>query len=138
MEFTQKQLDQAVTDAKAEWVKTEYDPLVVERDGLLQFKPADKSEEEQAFEIKQQELWDKEVGLTLKEHGLESYAGVIKVANAEELTSTVDNLQQAVKDIKLSTGYIPKDTAKDDEYSKNEKNKNTVGMIGNKLANFFK
>ncbi|MDA6790865.1 hypothetical protein OSL42_26195, partial [Escherichia coli] len=59
--FTQEQLDEAIQNAKNEWVEKEFNPVVAERDELLQFKPKELSDEEKAMQTKQQELFHKEV-----------------------------------------------------------------------------
>ena len=136
--FTQEQLDQAIADAKTEWTQQELNPVITERDDLLQYKPKDLTDEEKALQTKQQELFDKEVNLTLKEKGLEQFESVIKVADSDELEEVVKSLSQIVNDIKVSTGYVPEDRKKDNEYDKFAKEGNVSGMIGTKLANLFK
>jgi len=116
----------------------ELNPLVTERDDLLQHKPKDLTDDEKAFQTKQQGLWGKEVNLSLKENGLEQFADVIKVADEDELNQVVTSLTKIKNDMKVESGYVPKDKAKDDEYSNFEKNKDTKNMISSKLAGLFK
>ena len=136
--FTQLQVDEQIENAKTKWTEQELNPLVTERDDLLQHKPKDLTDDEKAFETKQQGLWGKEVNLSLKENGLEQFADVIKVADEEELNQVVTSLTKIKNDMKVQSGYVPKDKAKDDEYSNFEKNKDTKNMISSKLANIFK
>ncbi|MBE1557035.1 hypothetical protein [Sporosarcina limicola] len=84
------------------------------------------------------ELFQKEVAFTLKESGLEMFADIINVSDADELDATVIKLNQIVADLKVSMSYQPKDNAKQDEYTVHVNNKDTKSMIGNKLANLFK
>jgi len=118
--------------------KADYDAIVSERDNLLQYKPHEVTEEEKIMQEKQENLWQKEIDLTLKDNDLEQFKDVIKVNDEDELKEVVKGLSQIVNDIKVSTGYVPKDHAVDDEYSKHEKDGNTQGMIATKLANLFK
>ena len=136
--FTQLQVDEQIENAKTKWTESELNPLVTERDDLLQHKPKDLTDEEKAFQTKQQGLWGKEVNLSLKENGLEQFADVIKVADEDELNQVVTSLTKIKNDMKVESGYVPKDKAKDDEYSNFEKNKDTKNMISSKLAGLFK
>ncbi|MFD2638425.1 hypothetical protein [Piscibacillus salipiscarius] len=135
--FTQEQVDEAIQNAKTEWTEQELDPIVTERDELLQYKPKELTEEEKALAEKEQNLFKREVNATLKENGLEQFADVVKVQDEEELNQAVKSLNQIVNDIKTSVGYVPQDHATDDEYSKFEKDKDTKGMIGTKLTKLF-
>ena len=136
--FTQVQVDEQIENAKTKWTESELNPLVTERDDLLQHKPKDLTDDEKAFQTKQQGLWGKEVNLLLKENGLEQFADVIKVADEDELNQVVTSLTKIKNDMKVESGYVPKDKAKDDEYSNFEKNKDTKNMISSKLAGLFK
>ena len=136
--FTQLQVDEQIENAKTKWTEKELNPLVTERDELVQNKPKDLTDDEKAFETKQQGLWGKEVNLSLKENGLEQFADVVKVADEEELNKVVTSLTKIKNDMKVQSGYVPKDKAKDDEYSNFEKNKDTKNMISSKLAGLFK
>lgn len=98
------------------------------------------AEKQKEIEAKQQELWQKQVQMTLKENGLEKFvdfADILKVSNEDELADVVKKLTAIVNEIKIETGYIPADHAKTDEYSKYEKEKNAAGMIAVKLSKLF-
>lgn len=136
--FTQEQLDEAIQNAKNEWVENELNPIVAERDGLLQFKPKDLSDEEKAIKTKQQELFDKEVSLTLKEHGLEKFASIVKVSNEDELKETVKALNGIVNQIKIDLGYIPDNHKQQNEYDTFAQKNDTKGMIATKLSKLFR
>ena len=96
-------------------------------------------EEEKAQKIaeKEQELFQKQVQITLKENGLEKFADIVKVNDENELADVVKKLTTIVNEIRIETGYIPADHAKTDEYSKYEKEKNAAGMIAVKLSKLF-
>ncbi|MBL5769283.1 hypothetical protein [Heyndrickxia sporothermodurans] len=135
--FTQEQLDEAISNAKNEWIKNELNPIIAERDDLLQFKPKELSDDEKAFQQKQQELFDKEVSLTLKENGLEQFADVIKVGDSEELKTVIDSLTGIVNQIKIDNGYVPNDHKQQNEYDVFASKKDTQGMIATKLSKLF-
>lgn len=136
--FTQEQLDLAIANAKNDWIEKELNPIVAERDELLQFKPKDLTDDEKALAAKQQELFTKEVELELKSAGLEHFASIVKVSNTDELKEVVKSLTQIVNDIKVSTGYVPSDHKQQNQYDVFASKKDTKGMIGTKLASLFK
>lgn len=86
---------------------------------------------------REQELFQKEVSMTLKEHDLQAFAEVINVINSEQLEDVVNKLKVIVGEIKLSAGYIPKENAKQAEYDVYAQKKDTKGMIGSKLSQLF-
>lgn len=118
--------------------KTDYEQVVAELDELKGKLPNEPTEQELAFQQKEQELFNKSIQLELKEKGLDQFASIIKVENEDDLKTTIDQLKQITNQIKIDSGYIPSDHAKDDEYSNFAKDGNTVGMIGNKLSKLFK
>lgn len=136
--FTQEQLDEAIQNSKKEWMEKELNPIVTERDGLLKFKPKELSDDEKAIQTKQQELFTKEVSLTLKEKGLDQFAEFFTVDSIEQLNKNADKLQSIINELKVNTSYKPDNHKHTDQYSQFEKDKNTTGMIGSKLANLFK
>jgi len=135
--FTQEQVDEAISNAKTEWTEQELTPLVTERDDLLQYKPVDKTEAETAFEEKQRAQFEREVGLTLKEQGLSEFADVINVDNEEDLAQVMKSLTKIKSQLKIDSSYVPENHKAEDEYSKYQKDKNTVGMIGSKIGKMF-
>jgi hypothetical protein len=96
--------------------KEEYDAIVAELEDVKGKLPKEISDEEKQLQQKQQELFNKEVHLTLKENGLEQFAPVVRVTNEDELRETIKQLNKIVNDIKVSVGYVPQDNAKDNEY----------------------
>ncbi|WP_145523474.1 hypothetical protein [Virgibacillus sp. SK37] len=136
--FTQEQLDEAIADAKLEWVNNELDPVVAERDNLLQYKPKDLSEEEKAFKQQQQDFFNQKVDFQLEKNGLTQFKDVIRVEDEEELNSVVEALTQITKQIKLDSGYVPDNHLKDNEYDKFAQEGNVSGMISTKLSKLFK
>lgn len=125
-----QQQDQQQVDMKT------YLELVAKMEKMEQMLE-NEAEKQKEIEAKQQELWQKEVKLALKEAGLEQFASIVKVSDEKELNETIKTLTQIVNNIKVSTGYIPTDHAITDEYSKYEKEKNVAGMIGVKLSKLF-
>lgn len=129
-EQTQQQEQQQTVDMKT------YLDLVAKMEKMEQTL-ANEAEKAQKMAEKEQELWQKQVQLTLKENGLEKFADIVKVSNEDELADVVKKLSQIVNEIKIETGYIPADHAKTDEYTKYEKEKNVTGMIAVKLSKLF-
>lgn len=127
--FTQEQLQEEITKAKNEWIEKELNPIVTERDELLQFKPKDLTDDEKALAAKEQELFTKEVELELKLAGLEHFASIVKVSNTDELKEVIQSLTKIVNDIKVSTGYVPNDHKQVTAYDQAKQQGNTKGMI---------
>ncbi|WP_010651180.1 hypothetical protein [Oceanobacillus massiliensis] len=136
--FTQEQVDEAIQNAKNEWVSQELNPIVTERDGLLKYKPKELSDDEKAFKQQQQDFFTQKVDFQLEKNGLTPFKDVIKVENEEELTTIVEALTQITKKIKLDSGYIPDNHLEENEYDKFSKEGNVSGMIGSKLSQLFK
>lgn len=109
--------------------KADYDAIVAERDKLSQYKPKTLTEEEQALQDKQNELWNREVSLTLKEKGLERFSNIINVKDEEGLNNAVEALEDALKDYKVDNAYVPTDHASQDDYSNAKEKGDTTGMI---------
>ncbi|WP_241736681.1 hypothetical protein [Anoxybacillus flavithermus] len=126
----QQQEQQQTVDMKT------YLDLVAKMEKMEQML-SQEAEKQKEIEAKQQELWQKQVQLTLRENGLEKFADIVKVSNEDELNDVVKKLSQIVNEIKVETGYVPSDHAKTDEYSKYEKEKNAAGMIAVKLSKLF-
>lgn len=136
--FTQVQLDEAIQNAKKDWMEKELNPITTERDELLKFKPKELSDDEKAIQTKQQELFTKEVSLTLKEKGLEQFAEFLTGDSIEHINGKAGTLQTILKELKVDNSYKPDKHKSTDQYSQFEKDKNTTGMIGSKLSKLFK
>lgn len=134
----QKQKQEQQHEQQVETVaKSEYDSLVAELEEVKSKLPKELSDEEKQLQVKQQELFNKEVELTLKENGLEQFATVVRVNNEDELKETIKQLNKIVNDIKVSVGYVPQDNAKDNEYDVYAQKNDTKGMIATKLSKLF-
>lgn len=134
----QVEIEQQEQQAEVETVsKEQYDAIVLELEQVKAKLPVEKSEEEIAIETKQQELFQKEVTLELKSVGLDKFADFFNAQTIEELTQQIEKFQTLLNDVKLETGYIPTDHKATNEFTKHEQQKNTVGMIGTKLAKLF-
>ncbi|HZG59904.1 MAG TPA: hypothetical protein VEY68_05455 [Anoxybacillus sp.] len=90
---------------------------------------ANEAEKQKEIEAKQNELWQKQVQLTLKENGLEKFADIVKVSNEDELKDVVKKLTSIVNEIKIETGYVPNDHKQMTAYEQAKKQGNTVAMI---------
>lgn len=124
--------------------KTEYDKILAENENLkaqveelIKYKPKEKSDAEKALEEKERALFQKEVELTLKEHGLEDFKDLIKVNSIDELNTTIEGLKKVLDARKLGNSYKPTDHKNTDAYFKYANEKNPVGMIGVKLSKLF-
>lgn len=118
--------------------KSEYEKLSAELEEVKSKLPKELSDDEKAIQAKQKELFDKEVYLTLKEHGLEQFASIVKVENEDELKETVKALNGIVNQLKIDLGYVPNEHRQQNEYDLFAQKKDTKGMISTKLANLFK
>ncbi|WP_228485589.1 hypothetical protein [Thermaerobacillus caldiproteolyticus] len=119
---TQQQDQQQTVDMKT------YLELVAKMEKMEQTL-ASEAERQKEIETKQNELWQKEVQLTLKENGLEKFADIVKVSNEDELKDVVKKLSQIVNEIKIETGYVPSDHKQMTAYEQAKKQGNTKNMI---------
>ncbi|GAB7386849.1 hypothetical protein BSNK01_06850 [Bacillaceae bacterium] len=136
--FTQEQVNEMIENAKKEWIEKELNPVIVERDELMKYKPKELSDEEKAIQAKQQELFVKEVELTLKEHDLAEWKEFFNVSTIDELKVKIDKFKKILNEKRIENSYKPENHRSTDQYSKYEQEKNTVGMISTKLAKIFK
>lgn len=136
--FTQEQVNEMIESAKKEWVEKEFKPIQTELEEVKSKLPKTLTDEEKALQTKQNELFQKEVNLTLKEKGLDKFADFFNVENLEDLQPKIEKFQNTLKELKLDNSYKPNDHKNTDEYSKFEKEKNTTGMIASKLSDLFK
>lgn len=90
-------------------IEAEHEAVITERDDLLQYKPKEVTKEEQALLDKQQELWQREVSLTLQEKGLHQFKDIVSVNDEEGLQEAVQTLQDALKEYKVDNSYVPTD-----------------------------
>jgi molecular chaperone GrpE len=141
MEWTPEQkqaIDKMIAEQKDKWVKVELEPLQNQVKELEQYKPVEKSDTEKALEQKEKELFDKEVNLYLKENGLAEFGEFFNVQNMDEVKDKTEKLNKILEGKKLNNSYIPDSHKSNDTYTKAEKNKDTVTMIGTKLSKLFK
>ena len=131
-----QQQDQQQQDQQQTVDMKTYLELVAKMEKMEQML-SQEAEKAQKVAEKEQELFQKQVQLTLKENGLEKFADIVKVSNEDELKDVVKKLTTIVNEIKIESGYIPAEHAKTDEYSVYEKKKDVAGMIGAKLSKLF-
>ena len=121
-----QQQDQQQVDMKT------YLELVAKMEKMEQML-SQEAEKAQKVAEKQQELFQKEVRLTLKEHKLEKFADIVKVNNEKELADVVKKLStivnEIVNEIKIETGYIPTDHKQMTAYEQAKKQGDTKNMI---------
>ncbi|MGG4000733.1 hypothetical protein [Anoxybacillus kestanbolensis] len=121
-EQTQQQEQQQTVDMKT------YLELVAKMEKMEQTL-ANEAEKQKEIEAKQNELWQKQVQLTLKENGLEKFADIVKVSNEDELKDVIKKLTAIVNEIKIQTGFIPADHKQMTAYEQAKKQGNTKNMI---------
>ncbi|WP_339171219.1 hypothetical protein [Anoxybacillus sp. FSL W8-1294] len=90
---------------------------------------SNETEKQKEIAEKEQELFQKQVHLTLKENGLEKFADIVKVSNEDELKDVVKKLTSIVNEIKIETGYVPADHKQMTIYEQAKKQGNTKNMI---------
>lgn len=107
----------------------DYKALEAERDELLEYKPKTLTDEEQALQDKQSELWQREVNLTLKEKGLDQFSSIINAKDEEGLSESITALESALGDFKVDNAYVPTNHATQDEYNTAREKGDTTNMI---------
>ena len=78
---------------------------------------------------KEQELFQKQVQLSLKEAGLEQFASIVKVSDEKELKDVIKKLTSIVNDLKIELGYVPSEHKQMSAYEQAKKQGNTKNMI---------
>ena len=121
-EQTQQQDQQQTVDMKT------YLELVAKMEKMEQTL-ANEAERQKEIEAKQQELWQKQVHLSLKEAGLEKFADIVRVNDEKELADVVKKLTTIVNEIKIESGYVPSDHKQMTAYEQAKKQGNTKNMI---------
>ncbi|AKG35260.1 hypothetical protein [Paenibacillus durus] len=128
MEFTEEQ--QAYIDQlKTTWETEVLAPITAERDELLQFKPAEKSDAEKALEQREAELFKKEIDIELKANNLNDFSDLLNVSNTEELKTKVTQLTKILDARKLNNSFQPKGHKQTDKYSQAKAQGDTRNMI---------
>lgn len=135
--FTQEQVAEFVTAEKAKWETEILQPVMSERDNLLQYKPVEKSDAEKALEQREQELFKKELSIELKASGLEDFADFINVGNVDELKSKIEALNKILEARKVNTSYVPDDHKQTSAYDQAASKNDVTGMISAKLSKLF-
>ncbi|MDE8562756.1 hypothetical protein PNH38_02525 [Anoxybacillus rupiensis] len=87
------------------------------------------AERQKEIEAKQNELWQKQVQLSLKEAGLEQFASIVKVSDEKELKDVIKKLTSIVNDLKIEMGYVPSEHKQMSAYEQAKKQGNTKNMI---------
>jgi recombination DNA repair RAD52 pathway protein len=124
-----QQQDQHQDQQEEMIAKAEYDKVLAELEEVKSKLPKELTDEEKALQAKQQELWQKEVSLSLKEAGLEKFADIVKVNDEKELKDVIKKLTSIVNDLKIEMGYVPNEHKQMTAYEQAKKQGNTVAMI---------
>ncbi|MGG3845580.1 hypothetical protein [Aeribacillus composti] len=126
-EQTQQQDQQQQEQQQTVDMKT-YLELVAKMEKMEQML-SQEAEKAQKMAEKEQELFQKQVQLTLKENDLEKFADIVKVNDENELADVVKKLTAIVNEIKIETGYVPSDHKQMTAYEQAKKQGNTKNMI---------
>lgn len=133
--FTQEQVNELLAAERIKWETDTLQPIQTELESL---RPAQKSDAELALEQKQNELWQREMSLSLKEAGLSEFAEFINANDADELKVKIARLQEILKQKEVTNSFKPLEHKQSvDKYSKYEKEKNVTGMLSEKLSKLF-
>lgn len=129
------------SDDKSEekiYTQADIDALQAQIDELLKYKPKELSEEEIKLQQKAEQLWQKQIELELKSHGLEMFKDFIRVdvGNEEGLKEQILKLKEIVGKLELSSGYQPTNHKPVDAYALAKKSKDVKRMISAKLNLF--
>ncbi|ADL07753.1 hypothetical protein [Thermosediminibacter oceani] len=131
--------------SNGQWIpKSKFDEVITEKnqykaqvEKLSKYKPVEKSDAEKALEEREKALFQKEVELILKEHGLEDFKDFFVVNSIDELKPKIEAFKKILDSQKLNNSYKPSDHKNNDAYSRYASEKNAVGMIGAKLSKLF-
>ena len=143
--FNEEQQDQIekIVQAETDRVRTKYSDQIKELENKIEkLTPQEKTEEEKQIEQKQNDLWQKEINLTLKEHGLEDFGEFVFANNEEELNNKVEQLkgimQEKEQEKEIGNSFQPEERKTNNEYTEAESKGDVQKMIGSKLSNIFK
>ena len=126
---------QVETVEEKTYTQADIDTLQAQIDDLIQYKPEVQSEAEIKLQKKAETLWNKQVDLELKEHGLEVFKDFIRVDvdDIDALNKQISKLKEIVGVLELSNSYQPTNHKPVDAYSIAKKNRNSIDMISAKL-----
>ncbi|MED4619395.1 xanthine phosphoribosyltransferase [Priestia megaterium] len=117
------------------YTQADIDNLQAKIDELIQYKPEEVNDAEIKLQEKAETLWNKQVDLDLKEHGLEVFKDFIRadVDDTDALQKQITKLKEIVGVLELSNSYQPTNYKPVDAYSIAKKNRNSIDMISAKL-----
>ncbi|WP_322922137.1 hypothetical protein [Paenibacillus campi] len=133
----QTKIDGMLEDAKKQWEDEFLNPIISERDDLMQFKPVEKSDAELQLEQREKELFQKEINFTLRESELEDFAEFFNVHNVEELQAKITKLNTILNDRKIKNSYVPENHKSQSQYEQAQSKGNVQDMISAKLSKVF-
>ncbi len=131
---TTEQLEQ---EAPETVLKADYDALKVKLEELQGKLSQPLTDAEINLKKREEELFAKEVELTLKDNGFGQFAPLIKVQNNDELDMSIKLLQEIYKQDKITNSYVPSGATSTTEYEQAHAKKDVGGMIAAKLNGLF-
>ena len=122
---------------KSNWETEVLNPLVTERDELLQYKPKDKTDAEKALEAKEIELFRKEVGIELKANQMDDFSEFFNVSSTDELKGKIEALKKILDARKINGAYKPDDHKQQSAWEAAASKNDVTGMVSAKLSKLF-
>lgn len=133
----QSKIDGMLEDAKKQWENEFLNPVISERDNLIKFKPVEKSDIELQLELREKELFQKEINYTLKESELEDFSEFFHVHSVEELQQKITNLSTILNERQIKNSYVPENHKSQSQYEQAQSKGNVQDMISAKLGKVF-
>ncbi|MGG2111785.1 hypothetical protein ABFY60_14870 [Lysinibacillus pakistanensis] len=91
------------------------------------------------LEIEKQQLKEDTLKFRLEQEGLGFAKGFATTYSpTENIEKQIEMIQQLIAEIKLDMGFMPKEVAKQDDYTAHKQNGDAKGMIASKFAKLFK
>lgn len=141
MELTPEQqahVDQLIANAKNEWETNVLAPVVAERDGLLQYKPKQKTDEQKEIARLKAELNHQKIVSQLKSANLDDFIDLVNFSEDEiETQRQIDKLNNLLEQRKLNNSYEPDNKRPTTAYDQSAAKGDTVGMLQSKLSKLF-
>jgi hypothetical protein len=135
MEIT-GEVQQFIDAEKAKWQEEYLNPVIAERDSLLQLKPKEESEQEKEIARLKAELRHAKVVAKLKDAKLDDFIDLINFDD-DDVDDRIAKLSDVLQARQLNNNYIPDQHRQTSKYEQAASQNDTVGMIGAKLSKLF-
>lgn len=135
MEITEE-VQQLLNAEKAKWQEEYLNPVIAERDRLLQLQPKEESEQEKEIARLKAELRHAKVVSKLKDAKLDDFIDLINFDD-DDVDGQIAKLSDVLQARQLNNSYIPDQHRQTSKYDQAASQNDTVGMIGAKLSKLF-